>query len=425
MSEFQQKLNYQRALQGELTRTIMQLSQVQSARVHLTIPEQSLYEEERKEPSASVVLALRAERLLDKREIQGVVHLVSHAVPGMKPENVTVIDSRGNILSSQEMAELSTDQTDARLQVQGRIERQAAKDVESMLEKALGPGKALVRVRARVDFNRRETSSETYTPAEGKTGVMQEEHTVEEVYSGRGGSGAPPQVPGVAANSPGTLSGLAAYRAPTSSPGGYTHKETTARYQVSKKTEHLVTNPGEVSRMSVAIMVNGDLDAAKKDSLVQLASAAAGLDTARGDRISVVSMPFDTAAEQDEKKQAAAAARQQMIATGMRYGLAVLLMVFVLLVVRQTLRRPQAGLAMAALPAGAEPAAIGGAPTVGQLLDSLDETPAMPEPEHEEPALPGSSLTPSEERLRRLAADSPEFMAKLLRSWLIEPAARR
>ena len=168
MTEFAQKLNYQRALQGELARTIAQLAQVESARVHLTIPEESLYTEERTEPTASVVLVLKRGRVLQRPEVRGILHLVSHAVPGMQPANVALMDANGNVLSTEEMVAaetISPEQTEAQLQLQQRVERRAQDKIQAMLDKALGPGQAVVRVAAHKDFSRRETNTETYTPA--------------------------------------------------------------------------------------------------------------------------------------------------------------------------------------------------------------------------------------------------------------------
>jgi len=195
---------------------------------------------------------------------------------------------------------------------------------------------------------------------------------------------------------------------------------TTARYNVSKKVERLVSNPGDTARMSVAIVVNGPIDDAKKEALSQAAGAAAGLDTERGDQISVVGIAFDTKAAQQEEKALAAAERQQMVSTGLRYGIAMLAMLFVFLVVRQVLRKPLP--VPATLPVPIADAVLEDAPTVGDLLDEMEETPATPAmspPEETRPPEPLPATNPTEERLRRLAADDPEFVARLLRSWLV------
>ena len=434
MTEFTQKLNYQRALQGELARTIMQLSQVQSARVHISIPEASLFEEEHKEPTASVVLMLRGGRPLHQREIQGVVNLVSRAIPAMKPENVSIIDSRGNMLSTDQTTGFSPEQSEAHLELQTRIERGAQRDIQTMLDKVLGPDKALVRVNAKVDFSRKETNSETFTPGGPKTGILQEQHSVEEQYSGRGDTAAG-QAPGMIANVAGAAAGLGAYRTPGSSPGNYSRKEATTRFQISKKVEHLVQAPGDIQRMSVAIMVNGDLDDAKKQSLISVATAAAGLDTARAEQISVVALPFDTSAATEEKKQLAEAARQEMVARGMRYGVAVLMMLFLFLIVRQALRRGVPVSTVPMLARGHVPGQprIPGEPgqvvegrdpltTVGQLLDEMDHTQATPLGDAQAQAAPVTSAF--EARLRWRASEEPELVARILRNWLGEHGPR-
>lgn len=434
MTEFTQKLNFQRALQGELAKTIMQLAQVEQARVHLTLPERSLYQEDAQEPTASVVLHLAGTRPLTQPEIKGVVHLVSSAVVGMKPESVTLIDARGNILSTDSLIAgepgTTPGQAETQLQLQGRVERRVQGEIQSMLDKALGPEQALVRVRAQMDFTRKESSTETYTPAgedKDAKGVLHEQHTVEEDYAGRRNAG---HVPGAVSNIAGLLPGMAGYRAENSSPGGgYIRRETTARYNVSRKTERLVTNPGETSRMSVAIVVNGPIDDAKRDALKDAATAAAGLNVARGDQISVVGIAFDTKAVDEEKKQLAAAERNQMIGTILRYAAIFGLMLFALVVVRMATRRPVPISSTRMLPAsGDQPDALEAPPTVGQLLDQIEETAAMPEPEEiaqrQHPPEAISTMSPSEERLRRLASDDPEFVARLLRSWLFSQEKR-
>ncbi len=447
MTEFTQKLNFQRALQAELAKTIMQLSQVEQARVHLTIPEPSLYQEDAEEPTASVVLHLSGTKPLAKNEIKGIVHLVSSAVVGLKPENVTLIDARGNILSTEEVMadedpDATPDQTETQLKLQAQIERKVQREIQSMLDKALGPEQAVVRVRAQMDFTRRESNTETYTPAvqgQDAKGVLNEQHTVEENYSGRRNAG---QVPGAASNIQGMLPGMVGYRAEDTSPGaGYVRRETTARYHVSKKVERLVSHPGETIRMSVAILVNGPIDEAKREALRDAATAAAGLDIARGDQISVVGIAFDTKAAEEEKKQLAAMERKQMIGTILRYVALFGLMIFALLVVRMATRKPSPVSVTGMLPAPSEePPALESAPTVGQLLDQVEESPATPEeavePEPEPEAEPEEpeeterppeilpTISPTEERLRRLAAEDPEFVARLLRSWLINQGKR-
>ncbi|RMF89198.1 MAG: flagellar M-ring protein FliF, partial [Nitrospinota bacterium] len=148
MTEFVQKINYRRALQGELSRTISQLAAVETARVHLVIPEKSLFLEEQEKPTASVVLKLRPGHRLRPEQIRGIAHLVASSVEGLQPADVIIVDSSGQILNQKEEGENFLSLTEAQLEYQKRIEQSLERRVESLLERAVGKGKVAVRVSA-------------------------------------------------------------------------------------------------------------------------------------------------------------------------------------------------------------------------------------------------------------------------------------
>src|SRR3989454_5421082 len=163
-TDFLQRLNYQRALQGELGRTIGQLGGVEAARVHLALPERSLFVAEDRRPSASVVVKLVQGRTLSAAQIDGIVHLVAASVEGLQPEAVTVVDEAGRILTSDRRGAEAAGTSNAPLEIQQAVERGAEERIESMLGAVVGRDKVVARVAASLDFSRVERTEETYDP---------------------------------------------------------------------------------------------------------------------------------------------------------------------------------------------------------------------------------------------------------------------
>ena len=348
MTEFAQKLQYQRALQGELTRTINQIDSVQTARIHLALPERDVFDREDKHPQASVVVKLRAGRELDENQIAGIVHLVASAVEGLKPNYVTVVDTRGNVLSegtdgeSPFDARLSASQID----LKATYEKQMQKNIESMLERVLGPNKAIVRVNTKMNFDQRETDSETYEPVkttaqtgtaaetgkpvDGYKGVLLSEETTRENYGANSGQGAPP-----AGGIPGRIGGTAGVTPNTRPTGttvsveagsGYTREESSNKYQVSKTTEHIVQTPGTVEKVSVAVMLDSKIDPGQVPSIQRVVEASAGIDPKRGDKVVVESVLFDDkAAKTEETEMEKVATSERNLSIGRTAGGVILL----------------------------------------------------------------------------------------------------
>ncbi|WDT80113.1 MAG: flagellar basal-body MS-ring/collar protein FliF [Candidatus Manganitrophus sp.] len=204
-TEFVQKLNYRRALQGELSRTIGQLAEVSKARVHLVVPERTLFSE-RKEPSrASVVVTLRAGKRLSEGQVQGIIHLVSSSVEGLSPQTVTVVDSHGQILSRPGDESSPVQMTSAQLDYQKHLEKEIEGKIQSMLETVVGTGKAVVRVTSLLDLRQVEHTEEKFDP---DTQVVRSEQRAQEQLSGSSASAGSSGVPGVLSNvPPGTQAG--------------------------------------------------------------------------------------------------------------------------------------------------------------------------------------------------------------------------
>jgi flagellar M-ring protein FliF len=251
MTEFAQTVNYQRALQGELVRTINGLSEVESSRVHLVMPEKSLFIEDESPASASVILKLKGGRFLTKDQVQGIVNLVSSSVSQLPPEKVTVVDSNGKLLAGHEdpndLGSISNDQLD----FQARVERGIETRVTTMLENVLGEEKAIVRVAAELDFIRQEKTEELYLP---ENQVVRSAQNYNET-SNRATNG-PAGIPGLAANITQGQGGGAT----GTTTDGFRKTDNTTNYEIGKVTSHQIMPTGKLKRLSVAVVVDGSYE---------------------------------------------------------------------------------------------------------------------------------------------------------------------
>ncbi|MGC8862898.1 MAG: flagellar basal-body MS-ring/collar protein FliF [Armatimonadota bacterium] len=391
MTEFTQQLNYQRALQGELSRTIAQIDKVEAARVHIVLPKPSVFETETAHPSASVVLKLRPGGELQPEQVGGIVHLVASAVEKMKPEYVTVVDTRGTVLSEASEdgfsagARLSTSQLELKRRYETAIER----EVQTMLDRVVGPNKAVVRANVRLNLDQRETHSEIVQPLAANKGALSSEERTEETYGGT-------QPPAQASTGGGRLAQIRVQEVPEKS---YHRLETVNKYDLSKTTEHVVKAPGTVEQLSVAVMLDGDLSSYSVPAIKSAVEAVAGIDANRGDRVIVEAVPFDkTAARAEEKEFKAAATRETFISVGKGVGAAAILMIFLFFlrgIVKQINFAP---------PTSPQPEAAG-SPAPETVSTAQVE---IPQPPVEAVALAGSDST----------GVNPEAVARVVREWI-------
>jgi len=301
MTEFVQKLNYQRALQGELSRTIAQIAGVESARVHLALPEKTLFKESEKPATASVVLKMRSNGGLREGQVQGVVHLVASSIEGMDPENVTVLDSRGKVLSKNSSGDAASKLSGARQETQRLFEKTEEEKLQSLLDKVVGSGKSVARVSANFDFKQVEKYEEHYDP--DSAAVRSEQRSDE-----KGG------VTSSASGVPGVQSNLNKAAPPANTSGGGSKSDETLNYEVSRSTARIIEPVGSLSKLSVAILVDGSYalspgakpDAKPKyqprspDELAKieaLVKSAVGFNAERGDQVTVANIPFQETGE--------------------------------------------------------------------------------------------------------------------------------
>lgn len=299
ISDFIQRANYIRALQGELARTIAQLDEIESARVMVVMPENRLLIDKDKHATASVFVRLRSNGQLAPQAINSIRFLVANSVEGLKPNFVSVVDNQGNVLSenveNDSLVGLSATQLDARR----NLEQYLAKKTESMLEKVLGPGQAIVRVAAEINFDTLQRTEEKYDP-DGQVIRTQTKDESNEDSTTANNS----EVAGVSANTPGGSNTTAQASA---SPTTTKNKKTTSTigYDIGKSTSTLLQAAGGLKRLSAAVTVAAKFEgvgAARKviprsteelEKLRRIVGNVLGNDITRGDQITVEELPFN------------------------------------------------------------------------------------------------------------------------------------
>ena len=291
VTEFQNKINYLQALQGELTRTIEHLGSVDKARVHIVLPEDSLYKKNEKPATASILLMLKPETKLTTPEVKGIVNLVSHSVQGLAPENITIIDEQGNILNKNDDDELEkqnamTLRTLNQIEMTKKVRDHIQQNIQTMLDKTLGEGNAFVRVSVELDFDDRKIDRQTFTPVVDESGIIRSQQDISESYNGE--SNMPGGPAGVQSNIPGYVA------EDRNANAEYERKESTKNYEVNEENQKIIASPGSIRRLTVAVLVTDEITELQQEGLLRAVSSAAGINEERGDTISVEPMPFNT-----------------------------------------------------------------------------------------------------------------------------------
>jgi len=350
MTDFVQKLNYRRALQGELARTIRSLAEVEQCRVHLAVPEKSLFMQKEERPKASVLLKLRAGRKLSPGQVQGIVHLLSSSVEGLDPKDVSVVNNSGEMLTA--IVDDTFGASGGQIEYQRNFEKDLETRVISMLEPVVGKGKVKTRVAASLDFTKVEKTEEKYDP--DSQVARSEQRNAEKSSSGTSGG-----VPGVASNLPGRQQTVTQAGSTSSSE----KKNETINYEISKTISRITGALGGIKRLSVVVLVDGTYAAPQgstekkysprtEDEVRQfedMVKKAIGFTTERGDEVKVVNMPFEVVALEETVETAAPSPVMPLVMTGAKYLIplvgVVLLFLFVIRPLMKTLTeaspRPQ------------------------------------------------------------------------------------
>ena len=308
-SQFLEQVNYQRALEGELARSMQTLAAVQSARVHLALPKPSVFVKEQQKPSASVVLALHAGRTLDSGQINGIIHLISSSVPDMPAKNVTVVDQSGSLLSSAK--EGGGELLDAtQLKYVRQIEQDYIKRIQGIVAPLVGADNVRAQITADIDFAQTEQTAESYKPNQPPNEAsVRSQQSVESVNGSRqnaaGVPGALSNQPPVPATAP-IVAPANAVAVTTGAGDSSSHKESTVNYEVDRTISHTKMPVGRVKRLSVAVVVNNrtvtgkdgktsskPLSESEKDQITALVREAMGFDANRGDTLNVLNSAFN------------------------------------------------------------------------------------------------------------------------------------
>jgi flagellar M-ring protein FliF len=391
MTEFLQKINFRRALEGELAKSVMELSAVEAARVHVVIPEDHLFEEDKEPATASVLVKLSAGGSLTKRQVGGISHLIASSVEGLSPGNISIIDYNGNLLTqaggSDDLAGLSSSQLELRQNVERYLERKA----QSLLDNSFGVGKSIIRITAKLNFNQVEETSETFDP--DNLAVRSEERTSE-------------------TNSDASSNGLDSSTAQNSS-----NVETTVtNYEVNKTIQRVVSSVGGIDKLTVAVLVDGSYEmvpgeegeqvlqyqprsSEELDRITAIVKNAVGYDDTRSDKIEVMNMQFqDDGLLEEQRKLDEIATRTFYMDVGKKV-LMVLAGIFVFFYGKKKIKKTMHAFF--------------------RYMPSLPTPPPPPSPE-EVPVVVQPQKSRLVDQMKKTAEDKPDEIARVIRTIMTE-----
>ncbi|CAB3772462.1 flagellar basal-body MS-ring/collar protein FliF [Paraburkholderia solisilvae] len=432
ISQFAEQVNYQRALEGELERTIGSVSTVQTARVHLAIPKQSVFVRDAEPPSASVMVNLYPGRVLDEGQVNAITHMVASAVPQLSPRNVTIVDQDGNLLTQ---ASTGTGLDATQLKYVKQVEHDTQQRIDAILAPLFGAGNAHSQVSADIDFSKVEQTAETYQPNganPGQAAIRSQQTSSDTQMQQAGASG----VPGALSNQP-----PQATQAPVDAPNGASgatpptpisdHKDATTNYELDKTVRHFQQSGGGIHRLSVAVVVNymphvdakghttmQALPADKLAQVEQLVKDAMGFDAKRGDSVNVVNslftQPVDPNANLPWWRTPDMIALAKQIATYLGIAAVALFLYFVM--VKPALRRafppPVEATAATALPSSDEPVLLDGLSSAAKAADDGPDA-ALLAFENEK-----HRFERNLEYARSIARQDPKIVATVVKNWV-------
>ena len=406
MTDFLQNLNFRRALEGELTRTIMQLNEVQAARVHIVMPKERLFKKDQKDATASVVLKLKGTAGLAKRQIQGITHLVASSVEGLKPHNISIVDYDGNLMSSNSETDPLAGLSSSQLEVRRQVEEYLQDKAQSMMDDVLGSGKSVIRVTADLNFQQIERTSETFDP--NSPSVRSEERV---------------------------KTSLTATDKPSESSESKQddNAETViTNYELNKTVEHIINAIGTIDRLSVAVLVDGvyapveGAEGAESvyqprsqdelDRLGAIVKNAVGFDQQRNDQIEMVNIAFDRQNLEDDRQALDSMYMQDFyLEIARKVGL-VLLFGLLFLWGRKKSSKLFAALSKIA-PSGSAPrrTTTGGSPTP----NATEEVTSIQQDEVE-PIVAETRQPRLVDKMQKTAKEQPEEIARVIKTMMVE-----
>lgn len=318
LTDFMQKVNLKRALEGELANTINQIEAVVQSRVHLVLPEPTLFEEEEKKATASVILKLKPRVSLDRNQVNGIAQLVAGSVEGLSPENVIIVDTFGKVLSKNDSRDDDIGLTSSQYELRQKVEKYLSNKAQGMLDKVLGPGNAIVRVSAALNFEKISRVSEKLDPE--NPAILSEEKNEE--------------------------------RSTRTDTTAYQRENTVTNYEFNKVTEQFQSSVGDIKHLSVAVFVNGvaqqnsdskDVNVPRSDEeitiITEIVKAAVGFREDRKDQISVHQLAFDQSTLQKEREIIASIEKREHILTYVKVGGLIAAAVLIFLTLRSLFKK--------------------------------------------------------------------------------------
>ena len=414
ITDFVQKMNYLRAVQGEIARTISDLEEVASARVHIVIPKEELFSDEQKIATASIALTVKAGAVLDSEQINGIRFLTASAVEGLDHKNITIIDQYGNILSKNSDPNSNEMLTANQLELQKNVEGYFCTKVQSMLEAVLGMNSAIVRVNADLNFEQIEITEEKYDP---ESAVVRTEQISSEKSSGKSGVGG---VVGAAAN-------LEDEQDVATQPGEENQRQSETiknTYEIDHKVQKVVQNIGDVEKLSAAIFIRKltgedgnyvEREPNEIKHIEDIIKSAVGFNADRGDKVVVKEIVFNDSSALAQEKKLKEAQKWTYIMTAVRTSAVVVLIIAVLVIFKNLVKKSR-------LDEG------GGALLAGDSVDSgreeeienitLDDLTSSQLPMSELENRKKASLY--QQAIAKIAAEQPDNIVQILKSWLTE-----
>lgn len=386
VTDFVQRINYRRALEGELSRSIETVRNVEKARVHIVIPEERLFTEDQKDPTASVMLRLRPSSELDEKQIMGITHLVASSIEGLEPEKITVVDSYGELLSTVQAIDPMVKLTAHQLELRQRMEDYLTRKVQSLLNGVLGQGNSVVRISSEIDFQKVDQTIRQFDPANVAVRGEQRDETVQSNEQEASST---------------------------------TNESAITNFEISERIEHLVQDAGSIRRLTVAVFINHTYTMVSPpeggepvrqnvprsqeelDNIRLIVQNSVGYDPLRGDQVAINQFSFDTTQLDRERELLEQAERREFwYNIAQKMLLVVSILIFVLFA-RSLLR------SLKILPP----------------KEAAEEGIETAVPIEEEISLEAQKRAQIQEQVLIFAKEKPANVAKLIKTWMVEEEA--
>jgi len=389
-TEFERRVNYYRALGGELSRSIQSISGIEFARVQITPPEESLFIDEEKSATASVMVKLLPSYNMSPDQVSAVQNLVASGVQNLPLDAVTIVDTSGNLLSKPSTSSANNWSNPQNFAMQQEFESSLKNDLTALLTKVLGPNNFAVQVNANLNFDQRQAESKTYSPVVDDSGIVRSEEINTET-----------QKNGAAGGAPGTDANIPQYQGEgTAEASSYESKNIITNYEINERIEKHVYAPGEVERLSVSVMIDQNTDEKTIAQIRKAVGAAIGYNEERGDVLNITSIAFDdsleTAAQEAMQAQAEAERRQMYIYGGLILLVLILTSALIIYLYRKKPTADRGG-------------------KVDVSVEEDEEEINLFEPDADQ-----RKQAKVKNELENMIHSNPENAAKLIRSWLVD-----